>query len=136
MDSFVFCLAAKKTAVNLVKDMEDLSVYCPERKPGQNYNITGPFNVMSEIAEATSAILDHKMSAVINKYPEYIDYIHISDQYSGAKQTEDSGALKLPETEKVSYLLTLRFFIIINLDSTPKNRRNRSVRLNSKDIGY
>ncbi|CAH1105825.1 unnamed protein product [Psylliodes chrysocephalus] len=101
MDSFVFCLAAKKTAVNLVKDMEDLSVYCPERKPGQNYNITGPFNVMSEIAEATSAILDHKMSAVINKYPEYIDYIHISDQYSGAKQTEDSGALKLPETEKV-----------------------------------
>ncbi|XP_057671819.1 PAT complex subunit CCDC47 [Diorhabda carinulata] len=101
MDTFIFCLAAKKTAQQLVKDMADLSVYCPERKPGDKFNVSSSFNVMSEIGEATSAILDSKVSTVINKYPEYIDFIHFSDQYSGVKQTEDSGALKLPETEKV-----------------------------------
>ncbi|XP_072383608.1 PAT complex subunit CCDC47 [Diabrotica undecimpunctata] len=100
MDSFVFCLATKKTATSLVKDMADLSVYCPERKSGDKFNLPSSFNVMSEIGEAASAILDHKVSTVINKYPEYIDYIHISDQYSGLKQTEETGLLKLPDTEK------------------------------------
>lgn len=101
MDSFVFCIASKKTAVHLSKEMADLSVFCPERKAGDKYNINSGFSVMSEIAEAASAMLDSKVIAVLNKFPEYIDYIHFSDQYSGAKQTEDSVTLKLPETEKV-----------------------------------
>ncbi|KAJ8971011.1 hypothetical protein NQ314_000929 [Rhamnusium bicolor] len=102
MDSFVFCVASKKTAQHFSKEMADLSVFCPERKSGDKYNIPAGFNVMSEIAEATSAILDSKVVAVLNKYQEYIDYIHFSDQFSGPKQTEDSGALKLPDTDKVS----------------------------------
>lgn len=102
MDTFIFCVATKKTAQHLAKDMADLSVYCPERKPGERYNLLPNFNVMSEISEATSAMLDSKVVAVLNKYPEYIDYIHFSDQYSGPKQTEDTGTLKLPETEKVN----------------------------------
>ncbi|KAG5899756.1 hypothetical protein JTB14_006093 [Gonioctena quinquepunctata] len=100
MDSFVFCLATKKTATQLVKEMADLSVYCPERKSGEKYNLLPGFNVMSEISEAGLAILDSKITAVLNRYPEYIDYIHISDQFSGPKQTEEN-ALKLPDTEKV-----------------------------------
>lgn len=105
MDSFVFCIASKKTALHLSKEMADLSVFCPERKAGDKYNINSGFNVMSEISEAASAMLDSKVIAVLNKFPEYIDYIHFSDQYSGPKQTEDSGTLKLPETEKVHSLL-------------------------------
>ncbi|CAH1180404.1 unnamed protein product [Phaedon cochleariae] len=101
MDSFVFCVAAKKTAQQLVKDMADLSVYCPERKPGDKHNLPLGFNVMSELSEAIPVILDSKVTTVINKYSEYIDYIHFSDQFSGPKQSEDNGALKLPDTEKV-----------------------------------
>lgn len=101
MDTFVFAVASKKTAAHLTKELADLSVYCPERKSGDKFNIPNSFNVMSEIAEATSAMLDSKLTTILNKYSEYIDYIHFSDQYSGAKQPEDNGALKLPDTQKV-----------------------------------
>lgn len=101
MDTFVFCVASKKTAVHLSKDMADISVYCPEKKSGEKFNIPSSFNVMSEIAESTSAMLDSKVTAVLNKYTDLVDYIHISDQYSGIKQPEDNGALKLPDTQKV-----------------------------------
>lgn len=102
MDTFVFCVASKKTAVHLSKDMADISVYCPERKPGEKFNIPSSFLVMSEIAEATSAVLDSKMVAILNKYTDLVDYVHISDQYSGPKQTEDTGALKLPDVKRVN----------------------------------
>lgn len=101
MDSFVFCIASKKTAQHLSKEMNDLSVYCPERRAGEKHNIPTNFSVMSEIAEATSAMLDSKVVAVLNKYTDLVDYIHFSDQYSGPKQQDDNGTLKLPEYQKV-----------------------------------
>ncbi|XP_017784971.1 PREDICTED: coiled-coil domain-containing protein 47 [Nicrophorus vespilloides] len=101
MEPFVFCVASKKTATHVSKETNDISVYCPERKSGERYNIPSNFQVMSEILEATSAMLDSKVTAILNKYTDLVDYIHISDQYSGAKQTEDTGALKLPEVKKV-----------------------------------
>lgn len=104
MDSFVFCVATKKTAAHVSKEMADISVYCPERRPGEKYNIPSNFNIMSEVSETTSAILDSKLTAVLNKYTELVDYIHFSDQYTGLKQNDDSGALKLPDAQKVSSL--------------------------------
>jgi hypothetical protein len=35
---------------------------------------------MSEIPEVTAAMLDSKMVAILNKYPELVDSIHFSDQ--------------------------------------------------------
>jgi hypothetical protein len=101
MDNFVFCVASKKTSLHLSKEMADLSVYCPERRPGDKHNIPASFNVMSEISEATSAMLDSKVVAVLNKFTDLVDYIHFSDQYSGPKQQEDTGVLKLPDNQKV-----------------------------------
>ncbi|XP_044758677.1 PAT complex subunit CCDC47 [Coccinella septempunctata] len=101
MDSFVFCVASKKTALHLSKDMADISTFCPDRRLGEKFNIPPNFNVMSEIAEATSSILDSKITAVLNKYGDMVDYIHFSDQFTGPKQTEENASLKLPETEKV-----------------------------------
>ena len=38
---------------------------------------------MSEIPEVTSAMLtDSKLTAMLNKYPDAIDSIHFSDQYT------------------------------------------------------
>lgn len=76
-------------------------MFCPERKPGDRSGLPSNFNVMSEIPEATSAMLDSRLIAVFNKYTDLIDYIHFSDQYSGTKQPDDGQALKLPDTQKV-----------------------------------
>ena len=73
------------------------------RKPGDKFYISNNFNVFSEINEVTSAIFDPKMVSMIHRFKDYIEFIHISDQYSGFKNTEENTTqtLQLPETEKV-----------------------------------
>ncbi|XP_054265578.1 PAT complex subunit CCDC47 isoform X1 [Macrosteles quadrilineatus] len=101
MDSFVFCVATKKTAVRLAKDMADVSAYCPERRPGDKFGLPSSLNVLSEISEVSTSILDSKVVAALNKYTDLIDYIHFSDQFSGPKQTEETTLVKLPDVKKV-----------------------------------
>lgn len=101
MDSFVFCVANKKTAAKLAKDMADLSLFCGERKSGEKLGIPSQFSVMSEIGEVSLAMLDSKITAILNRYTDLIDYIHFSDQFSGPKQQEESNLTKLPATKKV-----------------------------------
>lgn len=44
--------------------------------------------LFNEIGEAASFILDAKVISLLNKYEDLIEYIHISDQYSGVRNTE------------------------------------------------
>ena len=87
MDTFVFCLAHKKSAGKMVKEMQDLMTYCPEKRPVQEkFGLPNSYFVMSEIPEVSMAMLsDSKLLAMLNKYPDAIDSIHFSDQYSGPK---------------------------------------------------
>nr|CAD7448406.1 unnamed protein product [Timema bartmani] len=101
MDSFVFCLASKRTALRLSKEMADLSTYCPEKRSVDKFNLPGGFSLLCEIAEVASAMLDSRVVAALNKYAEQIDYIHISDQYAGHKQPEDASLTKLPDVKRV-----------------------------------
>ncbi|KAK6629849.1 hypothetical protein RUM43_003669 [Polyplax serrata] len=101
MDSFVFCIANRKAANKLSREMADLSVFCPEKKSGTKFGVPENFSIMSEIGEATSAMLDSKILAVLNKYSNVIEYLHFSDQFSGPKQPEESNVTKLPEVKKV-----------------------------------
>ncbi|XP_046674389.1 PAT complex subunit CCDC47 isoform X2 [Homalodisca vitripennis] len=101
MDTFVFCVATKKTAVKLAKDMADVSVYCPERRAGDKFGLPASLNVLSELAEVSQTMLDSKVTAALNKYADLIDYIHFSDQFSGPKQTEETTLVKLPDVKKV-----------------------------------
>ncbi|XP_008557734.1 PAT complex subunit CCDC47 isoform X2 [Microplitis demolitor] len=100
-DNFVFAVATKRTAVHFIRDIADIATYCPDKRPGEKFGLPPGFYVMSEIAEATPAILDTRVVAAFNKYSQFIDYIHVSDQYSGTKQQEDSGALTMPEVKRV-----------------------------------
>lgn len=88
IDNFVLAVATKRTAIHLARDMADISAYCPEKRPGDKFGLPSGFYVMSEIAEATSAILDTRILQAFTKFAPYIDYIHISDQFSGRKQQE------------------------------------------------
>ncbi|KAK9506244.1 hypothetical protein O3M35_008214 [Rhynocoris fuscipes] len=101
MDSFVFCVANKKTAAKLAKDMADLSLFCGERKSGEKLGLPSQFSVLSEIGEVSLAMLDSKVTAVLNRHTDLIDYIHFSDQFSGPKQQEETNLTKLPTTKKV-----------------------------------
>ena len=99
MDNYVFCLAQKKAAAKMAKELNDVMTYCPERKTtvldkfGLSAAVSSNFCVMSEIAEVTSAMLDSKMVAVLSKFPEALESIHFSDQYTGVKPPEDQVSL-------------------------------------------
>lgn len=101
MDGFVMCLATKKTAARLHKTMADLSTYCPEKKRPDKYGLPANFTVLSEMGEVANAMVDQKVLSVIKRYEECIDYIHMSDQYSGPRLQEDTQPTKLPEVKKV-----------------------------------
>jgi len=106
MDSFIFCLAAKKSSGRLVKELADLSTYCPERRPADKYLsgagvAPGSYQLMTEVPEVAQAMLDTKVVSVIKKFPEVIDTIHFSDQYTGAKPQEDQQPMELPKGNQV-----------------------------------
>ncbi len=105
MDTFVFCIAQKKAATKLTKEMADITTFCPEKRGAlEKYGLPANSNflIMSEIPEVTNAMLgDSKMLAMLNKYPEAIDSIHFSDQYTGPKATDDQAPAELPEGKKV-----------------------------------
>ena len=67
---------------------EHQSVYCPERKSVEKFGLPSSFSVMYELLEVATSLLDSRIVAVINKYPDIVEYIHFSDQFSGPKQPE------------------------------------------------
>lgn len=116
MDSFVFSVATKKSGLRLSKEMQDLSLFCPERKSGDKFGVPNNMCLMSEMGEVSSALLDTKVTTLLNKYQELIEFIHFSDQYSGPKQAEDSSLIKLPEV----FQFAVRYFPCIFVNHSYK----------------
>lgn len=111
MDSFVMAVCSKKSGAKMFKDLTDLKQFCVSvAKADEKYNLPTGFTLLSEIAEASSAILDTKVVAMLNKYSSVIDSIHISDQFSGTQLEQQDGSqpMKQPETKK---MLIVSFFI-------------------------
>ncbi|XP_028161456.1 PAT complex subunit CCDC47 [Ostrinia nubilalis] len=100
-DPFVLCVAQKKHATRLAKEMQDLSVFCPERRPGESHGLPVSMSVMSESAEAAAGVLDTRTCAALHQYAAHVQYIHISDRYTGPKQMEETAQTKPPDTERV-----------------------------------
>lgn len=46
------------------------------------------FVLMNEIGEAATVLLDTKVISMLDKFEDVIDYIHVSDQFSGPKIPE------------------------------------------------
>ncbi|KAI1279562.1 PAT complex subunit CCDC47 [Halotydeus destructor] len=101
MDNYVFCLSTKKTATRLVKEMNDIATFCPDRKSVEKLDVNDDkFVMFNEIGEVASTLLDSKVTTVIDTFEDYIDYIQISDQYSGMKMPDETPMIKLPEVNK------------------------------------
>lgn len=70
-------------------------------KPEDKYKVPSGFSVLSEIPEASAAMLDSRIVSALNKFGHLIDYIHITDQFTGAVQQEDPNQLKQPEVKRM-----------------------------------
>ena len=81
--------------------MNDLATYCPERRPADKFEVPGQYFIMSEVAEVASAMLDAKLVSIFKKFPDAIDTIHFSDQFTGPKPADDQQPLELPQGKKV-----------------------------------
>ncbi len=112
IDNFVFCLTNKKISQQMFNDYQDLSSYCLEKKALPSSNGTGSgssfgsgdyslnssvsskYVLLNEIGEIPNAVLDTRVCAFLNKYPDMVESIHISDQYVGYKVqvTDESTA--------------------------------------------
>jgi len=102
MDTFVFCVGTKKTVTKAFKEYNDLNKFCTlVSKPEERFRLPNGFSLLSEIPEATTIMLEFKTLLAITKYNHLVDYIHISDQFSGPIQQDDPNTLKQPETKPV-----------------------------------
>jgi len=104
MDTFIFCIASKKSAGRLGREMADLATYCPERRPADKLNLgsaPGAYQLMAEVPEVAAAMLDSKVVSMFKKFPDIIDTIHFSDQYTGPKPTDDQQPMELPKGKQV-----------------------------------
>ena len=110
MDSFIFCIASKKSSLRLSEEMADLATYCPERRPADKFDLPSNYFVMSEVAEVASAMLDAKIVSMFRKFPDVIDTIHFSDQFTGPKPTDDQQPLELPQGKQVVTFLVGKCF--------------------------
>ena len=55
----------------------------------EKFNLGAQFVLMNELGEVSLMVLgDPKVTAVMNKFGNMIDFFHFSDQYSGPKQPE------------------------------------------------
>ncbi|XP_018019826.1 PAT complex subunit CCDC47-like, partial [Hyalella azteca] len=126
MENFVMCLATKKMASKYVKDMTDITTFCTgDRKgtlPSKQYGGCASYSkflLLSEIAEASNSILtDPRTVTVLGKHLARINYLHISDQYSGPQQPDSlTTASKMPPVLKV---VILSFQLLAPAKFSPK----------------
>ncbi|KHJ86419.1 hypothetical protein OESDEN_13834, partial [Oesophagostomum dentatum] len=108
LDSFVMIFGQKKPVVKQYKDMLDLSTYTTEKKTTSQFGLPPSFALYAEQVEATYAIFEPGVAAILRKYEKSIEYVHISDQYSGPKPPEGETYTRLPEVVRlVQFSLSL-----------------------------
>lgn len=109
IDNFVFCLTNKKISQQLFNDYQDLSSYCLEKKTlpssngssfGGDYKyadllnstVASKYTMLNESMEVPNAILDMRVCAFLNKYPDMVEYLLISDQYVGYRSPSNDDS--------------------------------------------
>ncbi|KAK6026155.1 hypothetical protein OSTOST_07928 [Ostertagia ostertagi] len=108
LDSFVMIFGQKKSVVKQYKEMLDLATYTVEKKNTSQFGLPASFALYAEQSEATYAIFEPGVVAILRKYEKAIEHVHISDQYSGQKPPEGETYTRLPEVVRlVQFCLNL-----------------------------
>ena len=67
METLVFCLARKRCAAKLHRDMNDLNQFCSERKTADKRGLNGNYQILNEIGEVSGVMIDNRVTEFINK---------------------------------------------------------------------
>lgn len=102
-ENFVFCVAHRTQASKLVRDMVDISTFCPKRKPMSQYgHDVEKLVVMSELSDVSSFVFDQKTVGFLKKYERTLNYIHITDHFSTDRSEEYSAMQKLAHPKRIA----------------------------------
>jgi len=104
MDPYVFCIGNKKSLINLQKNYTDVSLYCGDRlRSSEKFGFSPSMVMLSEVpSELASSIFDQKVLKVLKDNEHLLDYLHISDQFSGLKpQDQEEQVVEPPKVKKV-----------------------------------
>ncbi|GMR42485.1 hypothetical protein PMAYCL1PPCAC_12680, partial [Pristionchus mayeri] len=117
MDPFVIAAGQRKSVTRLHKELLDLSQYTTEKKMAAGPPLPSSFALFSESSEVAACLLDNAVLTLAKKYEDNIEYIHISDQFSGPKPPDGETLTRLPETRRVAV-----FSFILQNQSTDYDR--------------
>eukprot|EP00731_Ephydatia_muelleri_P033413 Em0029g19a len=81
MDNIVLALGQKKTILKQSKDYEDLKNYSTIVR---TKDLDSSLMVVSDSSEAVTLLLSNQIVAFLNKNASSVEYIHLSDLYTGA----------------------------------------------------
>ncbi|XP_075261566.1 PAT complex subunit CCDC47-like [Convolutriloba macropyga] len=108
-EPLIFAFGTKKVLTKNLKELQDLSSFCDGRKSCERFKLPQYFYA-AELGEAADFVVDSELQKFLKTYPDLLDYLHISDQYSGKKpddQTAGSGPPSPPSA--VAKVLQARF---------------------------
>ncbi|TKR67911.1 hypothetical protein L596_023985 [Steinernema carpocapsae] len=115
MDTFVLAFGQKKSATKIAKEMADLSLYTVEMKSHTRFGLPAEMTVYGEIAESLAAISSPGQIQLFKKYLSWVDYFHISDQFTGAKLPEGEVYTTMPPAENV-VIFSMNLMEVADLD--------------------
>uniref|UniRef100_A0A0K0EFU2 PAT complex subunit CCDC47 n=1 Tax=Strongyloides stercoralis TaxID=6248 RepID=A0A0K0EFU2_STRER len=113
IEPIVFCIGNKKSVLKQVKESEDLNTFTSDRKYSDKFGLSKNFAIYTELNEVIQNLMDNSTCEYFKKYEKYIDYIHVSDQYTGPALQEGEVYTRMPEPEVIC---TISLNIIDQID--------------------
>ncbi|CAI5444374.1 unnamed protein product [Caenorhabditis angaria] len=109
-DPLVLLVGDKKTTSKQFKEQLDLSTFTTERKQtAQQINLPANYNLYADQNEIVFSILEPGIIGLLKKHEKAIEFIHISDQFTGPKPPDGETYTRLPEAQRyLSISLNLR----------------------------
>ncbi|CAI2348785.1 unnamed protein product [Caenorhabditis sp. 36 PRJEB53466] len=104
-DPLIFAVGEKKIATKQFKEMLDLNSFVSERKQtAQQFNLPASWQLYADQNEVVFSILEPGVVSLFKKHEDAIEFIHISDQYTGPKPAEGESYTKLPEPQRFMHV--------------------------------
>uniref|UniRef100_A0A8R1HY50 PAT complex subunit CCDC47 n=1 Tax=Caenorhabditis japonica TaxID=281687 RepID=A0A8R1HY50_CAEJA len=105
VDPLIFTVGEKKISTKMFKDMLDLNSYVSERKQAAaQFNLPASWQLYSDQTEVIFSILEPGVVSLLKKHEEVIEFIHISDQFTGQKPADGESYTRLPEPQRYMYV--------------------------------
>ncbi|CAO4371137.1 unnamed protein product [Caenorhabditis nigoni] len=105
VDPLIFAVGEKKIAAKNFREMFDLNSYVSEKKQvAQQLNLPATWQLYADQNEVVYSILEPGVVSLLRKHEEAIEFIHISDQYTGPKPAEGESYTRLPEPQRYMFM--------------------------------